>query len=124
MSDYPDYLPGPEAKRRPGTKAIEPHEPHNHRCRKCGLIWHHDPAVLMPTPYASKVECELANQAFKRSHNCPTCGTSQHYIDQSGTPAQCVYSGVGEPAILKEQPKYEDDFQAQLKRSLLAELYR
>lgn len=123
MKEKPDY-PAPTCARVPrGKKPIEPHEPHNHRCSQCGLIWHHDPAQLMPGPMSSQVEHERARVAFRRSHECPTCGAEMHYIDQTGTPAQCVFDGTGEPIPITEQPVYHDDLLTQLKRSLLAESY-
>lgn len=77
----------------------------------------------MPGPTATPAEVKAANDAFHRSHECPTCGAEMHYIDQTGTPAQCIFDGTGGPVELKEQPVYQDDFQTSLKRSLLAMSY-
>ena len=63
--------------------------PHNHRCRKCDAVWHHDPAVIHSA--ATRIECERRNEA---AHTCPACGEEQYSIDHTGAEPLFCSNGV------------------------------
>lgn len=52
--------------------------PHNHRCKRCDTIWHHDPAAIPNSVGAAAV-----------AHTCPNCGKQEYNLDHSGPPQFC-----------------------------------
>lgn len=91
-------------------------DPHNHKC-ECGLVWHHDPALVTPDPGDSEETNRKLNEIYNAAHLCTNCGAEVRMIDLTDAKPTVLFTGRGAPEPIAGEPIYNDDDKMKAKRS-------
>jgi hypothetical protein len=92
--------------------------PHNHKCQ-CGLVWHHDPALITPDPGDDRETVERLNVIYDAAHVCPKCKADVRMVDDSGAEPTLLWTGRDKPEPIKAEPKYHDTEKMRTKRAMM-----